>query len=138
MFCVTKRLKKSFLNHRQILLMKFFGTRRYLHDRQKLLMKYFEKRYRTYQKLKKILLDIMMIKKVIRQKKMIKIVLKTIDDLDVAKSTVHRSKSLVNDLEKNKYRIVTIFHRLQSARDKQDEKYILKQLVSKELLPAEQ
>ena len=68
------------------------------------------------------------------------IVLKAIDDLDgvIPKSTIHRLKSLVNDLDKNKYRIVNIFNRLQNARDKEDEKNILKQLASEELLSAEQ
>ena len=68
------------------------------------------------------------------------IILKAIDDLDdvIPKSTVHRLKSLVNDLEKNKYRIVTVFNRLQNARDKEDEKNILKQLASEELLSVEQ
>ena len=51
---------------------------------------------------------------------------------------MHRLKSLVNDLEKNKYRIVTVFNRLQNARDKEDEKNILKQLASEELLSVEQ
>ena len=59
------------------------------------------------------------------------------DDV-IPKSTVHRLKSLVNDLEKNKYRIVTVFNRLQNARDKEDEKNILKQLASEELLSVEQ
>ena len=66
--------------------------------------------------------------------------MKAIDDLDdvIPKSTVHRLKSLVNDLEKNKYRIVTVFNRLQNANDKEDEKNILKQLASEELLSVEQ
>ena len=66
--------------------------------------------------------------------------MKAIDDLDdlIPKSKIHRLKGLVNDLEKNKYRVVTIFTRLQSARDKDDEKNILKQLASEELLSAEQ
>ena len=40
------------------------------------------------------------------------IILKANDDFDdvIPKSTVHRLKSLLNDLEKNKYRIVTIFN----------------------------
>ena len=68
------------------------------------------------------------------------IVLKAIDDLDgvIPKSTLHRLKSLVNDLDKNKYRIVNIFSRLENAKDKEDEKNILKQLASEELLSAEQ
>ena len=45
---------------------------------------------------------------------------------------------MVNDLDKKKYRIVNIFNRLQNARDKEDEKNILKQLASEELLSAEQ
>ena len=68
------------------------------------------------------------------------IILKAIDDLDgvILKSTVHRLKGLVNVIEKNKYRLITIFNRLQNARDKEDEKNILKQLASEELLSAEQ
>ena len=68
------------------------------------------------------------------------IVLKAIDDLDdvISKSTMHRLKSLVNNLNKNKYRIVTIFTRLENAKDKEDEKNILKQLTSEELLSEEQ
>ena len=68
------------------------------------------------------------------------IILKAIDNLDdvVPKSTVYRLKDLVNDIEKNKYRIVTVFNRLQNARGKEDEKNILKQLASEELLSAEQ
>ena len=68
------------------------------------------------------------------------IVLRAIDDLDdlIPKSTLHRLKSLVNDIDKNKYRIVTIFNRLQNGKDKEDEKNILKQLASEELLSVDQ
>ena len=68
------------------------------------------------------------------------IVLKALDDLDdvIEKSTLYRLKSLINDLDKNKYRVVTIFTRLQNAKDKEDEKNILKQLASEELLSAGQ
>ena len=59
------------------------------------------------------------------------------DDV-IPKSTLHRLKSLVNDLDKNKYRIVSVFNRLHNARDKEDEKNILKQLASEELLSVEQ
>ena len=68
------------------------------------------------------------------------IILNKIDELgdSVPKSTIYRLKSLVNDLERNKHRIVTIFGRLENARDKEDEQNILKKLAAEELLSTEQ
>ena len=68
------------------------------------------------------------------------IILKEIDDLrgSVKNSTIYRLKSVVNDVEKNKNRIITIFNRLENAKDKEDEQYILKQLAAEELLSSEQ
>ena len=45
---------------------------------------------------------------------------------------------MVNDIEENKNRIITIFNRLENAKDKEDEQNILKQLAAEELLSPEQ
>ena len=68
------------------------------------------------------------------------ILLKAIDNLEglIPKSKIHRMRVVVNDIDKNKHRIVIIFNRLQNAKDKQDEQHILKQLASEELLSPEQ
>jgi len=67
-------------------------------------------------------------------------ILNEIDGLgdSVKKSMIYRLKSLVTDIEKNKHRIVTIFNRLESVRDKEDARNILKQLASEGLLSTEQ
>ena len=70
-------------------------------------------------------------------------ILKAIDvleDLPIPKIKLKalQIKMLVKDIEKNKYRISSIFSQLQNARDKEDEQYILKQLGREELLSPEQ
>ena len=63
-----------------------------------------------------------------------------LEDLPIPKIKLKalQMKMLVKDIEKNKYRIITIFSRLQNARDKEDEQYILKRLGREELLSPEQ
>ena len=63
---------------------------------------------------------------------------RALETLEIPKSKVQRIKILVNDIERNKKRIVSIFSRLQNARDKEDQQDILKRLLSEELLTWEQ
>ena len=56
----------------------------------------------------------------------------------IPKSKQQRLKMLTGDIKRNRYRVHSIFTRLDDAQDKEDMLFILKQLVAEELLSPEQ
>ena len=64
--------------------------------------------------------------------------LKELENSRFVKSNVHRLKMLVNDIAHNRYRVKSIFTRLNDVSDKDDWLIILKELVKDELLSVEQ
>ena len=60
------------------------------------------------------------------------------NSLSIPKSMVHRLKMLVDDIAHNRYRVKSIFTRLDDVSDKDDWLIILKELVKEELISTEQ
>ena len=69
---------------------------------------------------------------------MIDEIMKTLEASPIAKTKQHRLKMLVDDITSNRYRLQSIFTRLDDAQDKDDTLHILKELVKEELLSEEQ
>ena len=69
---------------------------------------------------------------------MIDELIRELENSPVARSKHHRLKMLVNDVNRNRYRVQSIFTRLDDASDKDDALTILKELVKEELLSEEQ